>query len=141
MIKKIIIILLLVFSFNSFVNAGLSWGEWWACGFDWDVWSSIESCLQWTKVSWTQASDLEIWEGDFKDSINAMIWKIAGALLLIAIWSIAYAWFMMVISAWEEEKIKKGKDIVKWSILGAFWIIIASSLIAITVNLIYSIAG
>lgn len=134
MIKKILIIVFLLFSFNNF--------SYWAdCSYDWWLTSDeIQSCLEWTKVSWTQWNNLNIEDWYFKDSIVAMVWKIAWALLLVAIWSIAYGWFMMVISTWEDEKLKKAKDIVKWSILWALWIVIASSLIAIIVNVMYSIA-
>ena len=148
MIKKIILVLFLILSFNSSLSEATNWLDldwtswwWWSCGFDWDVWVSIDACISGTDVL-TVTEDLDIWESDgFKDWINSIIWKIAGALLLIAIGAIVYAWLVMVISAWEEEKIKKAKEIVKWAILGSLAIVVASWLIALVVNFIYSVAG
>lgn len=150
MIKKIILILFLLLSFNPSLSEAdnwidLDWTSWWlwSCGFDWDVWASIDACVSTTSVL-TVEWELDItenWGIDFKDIINGVIWKIAGALLLIAIGAIVYSGLVMVISAWEEEKIKKAKEILKWAILGSLAIVIASWLIALVVNFVYSVAG
>jgi hypothetical protein len=45
----------------------------------------------------------------------------------------------MTLSAWEDEKIKKAKDVIKWWIIGFIWVISASWIILFVVNLMYSI--
>ena len=67
--------------------------------------------------------------------------SIATALSLFAIWAIVYGWFMMTISVWEEEKIKKGKDIVKWAIIWFIAAISAWAIVRLVVELIFGIAA
>ena len=48
---------------------------------------------------------IESW---FKSQIVDWVKNIAWFLGLIAVWALVYAAFMMTISGWEEEKVKKG---------------------------------
>lgn len=132
--KKIIslIIMLTIFTFTiELVNAT-------ECSYSpsWDIIWNIDSCLSWTDLvdsSW----DVSI-EWSFKDKLIDWSSKIAWFLWLIAVWALVYAAFMMTISWGEEEKIKKAKDIIKWTILWFLGVVLASSLIAIVVKFMYS---
>ena len=73
-----------------------------------------------------------------KSVINDWITRIAVFLSVMAVWWIVYWSFMLSISTWEDEKIKKWKDIVKWSIIWFLAVISAWWLISILISLIYS---
>lgn len=132
--KYILITLILLFSvflLSDNINAA-------NCSYDWwTISDSIDSCLWWTDLV-DSAWDMSI-ELDFKTKILDWITKIVWFLWLIAVWSLVYASFMMTISWWEEEKIKKAKDIIKWSLLWFLWIVLAWSLITLIVNFMYSL--
>lgn len=133
--KKIIIlsflILSFIFTFDSFAGN---------CAFS--SWSSLTDNLngcEWniTKVvTNSSAYKIEDW---FKDIIYDWVKNISVLLSIFAAGAIVYGWFMMVISGWEEEKIKKGKDIVKWSIIWFIWLISAGAIISIVINFMYSL--
>ena len=129
MIKKIIISLLLIFSvliITNLVNANCT------------VNSGIDACLNGSYlVDPTETGTvIEVW---FKTKVLDWTTRIAWFLGLMAVWAIVFGSFMMAISTWEEEKIKKAKDVIKWAILWFLWIVLASSLIAIIVNFMYSL--
>lgn len=133
MLKKIlltIILLTTIFSLNNLVAA--------ECIYDSEFTNAnnLASCGLGERL--VEPWNVEIGSWKFKDSILIWIRNIAWFLGLIAVWSLVYAAFMMTISGWEEEKTKKAKDIVKWTILWFLWIVTASSLIAIIVNFMYS---
>lgn len=108
-----------------------------ACSYNgWDIASSLDNCLSDTDV--VQSSNFKAEEG-FKAKINSWTRGIASVLWLFAVGSIVYGALLMTLSAGEDEKIKKGKDIVKWSILGFLWVVLAGGLIAIVVNFIFAV--
>lgn len=139
MIKIILFISLIIISFFSF-NLISSASPW--CSYDWgDVMWALEWCIwDWKTDLVETGSDLNIKTG-FKDKLSKWTTTIATFLALWAIFSIALGSLKMVLSAWEEEKIKKAKDIIKWWILGLIWVISAGFLISVTVKLVYSIWG
>ena len=136
MLKKIIITLILIFSFFSSINYTFAWKA--SCSYLWgNISSAIDWCLSDSKLvdsSWNMAI-----EESFKDKLNDWIKKIGWFLGLIAIWAIVWGSFMMVISTGEEEKTKKAKDMIKWAILWFLWVVLASSLIALVVNFMYDL--
>ena len=124
MIKKIIISMFFIVALF-YITDNLN-----ACNtLDWCLGGS-------TLVDWSGDLSIELW---FKNQLLEWITKIAWFLWLMAVWAIVFWSFMMVISAWEEEKIKKAKDMIKWSILWFLWIVLSASLIAIVVNFMYSL--
>lgn len=136
MLKKNILIIfstLFIFSICSNVTLAI-----WNCTYNrnGDIGSSIGGCVNSTSL--VQAWDLSL-ERWFKDQINNWTYKIAWFLGLMAVFAIAYGWFMMTISAWEEEKIKKWKDIAKWGALWFLWIVSASALISFIISFVYSV--
>lgn len=134
MLKKIItslLIIISVFFIADIINAA-------NCSYNWgSVSDNLDSCLSNSDLV-NSAWDTSI-ENDFKSKILDWTQRIGWFLWLIAVWAIVYAWFMMTISTWEEEKIKKAKDIIKWALLWFLWIILAWSLITIVVNFMYSL--
>lgn len=122
-----------IFSFNS-VSA-------WDCVYDptvntWPLTEELSKCLSDSKLV---NSDAKI-TGWFKTSIKKWIDNISLFLWIWAVLWIVYGSFMMTISAWEDEKVNKAKDIIKWSIIGFIWLITASLIINVLVRVIYSIS-
>lgn len=96
------------------------------------VWNFDEN-LDETEISTTDFS-IEWW---FKTTIYNWVKNISTILFLISIFAIVYGWLMMTLSAWEDEKIKKAKDIIKWSMLWFLALISAWAIITIVINLIF----
>ena len=134
--KKILIFLVILFSvFTVVIPDTFS-----ACNYtDWDdVWDALDWCLSDSNlVSWKKV-EIKAW-GWFQNQITQWTNNIALYLWIFAVGSIVFWGLMLVFSAWEEEKIKKAKDIVKWWIIWFVWIISASAIISIIVRIIYSL--
>lgn len=129
--KKIIIFILSVIFFLSFFDVFS------ACNYNWwDVWQWLNNCLNWSTL--VNGSDAKV-EGGFSDKLISWTKTLGSILSLVAVGWIVYWAFQLVISAWSDEKIKKGKDIIKWSILWFLALISAGSIIAIVVNIMYSL--
>jgi len=136
--KKVLITLLITLISLSFiwsVNAA-------DCRYNFDVenaniWDALDNCLEWVKLV-TAKWEMKI-EGKFWNQIKSWTNNIALYLWVFAVWSIVFGGLMMTISVWEEEKIKKAKDIVKWWIIWFLWIIFASAIINLVVKIMYSI--
>jgi hypothetical protein len=60
-------------------------------------------------------------------------------LWVLAVGTIVYGAFLLTLSAWEDEKVKKAKDIIKWGIIWFLGVISASGIIFLIVNIMYSI--
>ena len=107
-----------------------------------DSWSwsdarfALEGCV--ADSALVQPADLYV-SGWLKDVINWWIAKIAWFLALGAMFAIAFGSLRLTLSMWEDENIKKAKDIIKWWILGFLAVISAGLLISTVVNVIYSI--
>jgi hypothetical protein len=112
------------------------------CSFDVDsknggsISSALNKCLDW--VDLVNVSDAKV-DGNFWTQIKSWTNNIALYLWIFAVWSIVFGGLMMTLSAWEEEKIKKAKDIVKWWIIWFIWLITASAIINLVVKIMYSI--
>lgn len=116
---------------------------------DWqNISTALNNCFEWdpdTKVvtaadGWNRSwwDSLDIAKG-FKDKINSWVQTLGSILAILAVGSIVYWAFLLVISQWEEEKLKKGKDVVKWWILWFLGVVFAWALISIVVNIMFSI--
>ena len=99
------------------------------------VWTALNDCLSDSTLVW---GDAEIW-GWFDETIQNWTKNISLFLWIFAVLGIVYGSFMLTTSAWEDEKINKAKDTIKWSIIGFIWLITASFLINLLVKVIYSI--
>jgi len=109
------------------------------CDFNGNIWQSLDGCFTDTKVV-SPPEDLEVVDGGWFNTflllwVNALAWVLA----IAAVGAIAYGSLMFTISAWEDEKITKWKDIIKWWILGFIGIITANALIELVINILYDI--
>jgi hypothetical protein len=130
--KKIVIFIVFIFSLFATVYAG-------GCNYSkWDVKSSLNSCLSDTTLvnPW---NDLDTKWWAFSSKIYNISKTIAIVLSVWAVFWIVYGSFMMVTAAWEDEKIKKAKDMIKWSIVWFLGVVLASSLIALITNFIFDL--
>ncbi len=132
MMKKIFLFLVFVFSFLFFVNFSLaSWAPSVSCV--WLPWCPDTSLVHpsWANVSSNFESTF-VWKATI-DLVVTFIKYIAA----IAVISVMIGWIMYMISWGEEEKVKKAKSWILWSIvwvllsISAFWIIRIITLITI----------
>jgi len=142
--KKIILWLLFIFSL--FLVSLLTVNAVWNCNYVensqvW-IWANLSSCLsvddKLIQPKWVNSYNMINWW--FKNSIIWWVKKTSIFLSIMAVWSIVYWAFMLTISTWEDEKVKKWKDIVKWWIIGFLAIISAWWLITVLINFMYRVA-
>lgn len=109
--------------------------SYWECKLWWDVWSSLEWCL-WNKdvIQWEWNLNVESW---FKQLIIDFIEKISIILAILAVWSIAYWSMVIVTSVWNDEKIKKWRNIIQWSLVWFVILVAASWIIQLIIYIIY----
>ena len=131
------------------------WSVWANCDYDPDAgWQNISAalndCFNWDDSSLVTTDTIEIgwqnaWSVDlkvewgFKYTVERMVRTIWWVLAVLAVWAIVYGSLLLVISGWEEEKLKKWKDVVKWAIVWFLWVVFAWVLITIVVNIMFSI--
>jgi hypothetical protein len=143
--KKIVVLLLITLSF--FVNVSItnSYTNLWENGnncawydFDnqWDVWDALDKCLGNAELVKGDNVTIEWW---FSNQIKRWTENISLYLGVLAVASILIWALMLTFSAWEEEKVKKAKDIVKWWIIWFLGVVVASTIITIIIKIIYSI--
>lgn len=123
--------------------------------FSFDVsFSDSSNCkyTKWESVLWALKNCVWDWQTDlvktwnnlkvdgwFKTKIIQWTTKIATFLALWAIFSIVFGSLKMVLSRWEEEAIKKAKDIIKWWMIWLLWVVSAGFIISVVVKLVYSV--
>lgn len=136
--KKIIItFIFLVFSFFIFsTNVFVEWPcDMWESG---DVKWTLTDCLWSTDLVWAwEDLALEDW---FKEKIITWTQNIALYLGIAAVFAIVLSALMMTISAWDDEKVSKAKNVLKWAIFWLLWIILASTIITLVVKFIYDLS-
>ena len=143
LIKKILIVLLFFVWITSNSIVYWAWETTNPCIIEdidknFDVWKALDGCLEWTAlVSWKDA--WITWNNWIWLKIKAWVDNIGLYLLIFAVWSIVFGALMMTLSTWDDEKIKKAKDIVKWWIIWFIWLISASAIINLVVKIMYSI--
>lgn len=105
---------------------------------DFNIKAKFDEEMQKTKTLVKKEQDMRI-DTWFKNVIFNWVTNISWILWLFAIAMIAYGWLMMTISTWDDEKIKKAKDIVKWWILWFLALVSAWSIIAIVINIVFTL--
>ncbi len=136
MIKKIFF--LMIISLSILIPSNFVFSE---CTYSWDASSDLKGCLEWkSKLVSTDNSNLSV-ESWFKDKINTWVLNIAWFLGLVSVFALVYAGFVMATSIWDEEKIKKAKDLVKWVLLWFLAVVTSGTIITITINFMYSLWG
>ncbi len=78
-------------------------------------------------------SKIESW-----DQIYGVLWNIIAALIqyvaIFAVIAVMIWWIMYLISSWDEEKIKKAKTVIIWSLVWVFVSVAAWSIINVVNN-------
>lgn len=132
--KKIILIFVFIFSLFASFNV------YWSCSYDENDSTSIvdnlNDCLSWTDLVNAWNAKIEDW---FWDYIKTWTNNIALYLWVFAVFAIVFGSIMLTISAWEDEKISKAKNIIKWWILGFLAVISASFIINLIIRIVYNL--
>lgn len=102
-----------------------------------ELWTLLDNCLSWSDL--VNPGDGLI-EWGVKEKIVYWTGQLARLLGLLAVGAIVYGALMMTISWGEDEKIKKWKDIVKWSMLWFLALLVSGGLVRIVIELIFSVA-
>lgn len=97
------------------------------------LWAFLNGCKPKTVVG---GSDMRV-EWGFKSKINKWIANLSVFLWVMAVGSIVYAAFLMQISGGADEQIKKGKNIVKYTIMWFLWLIMASWIVYLVINVMF----
>jgi len=108
---------------------------WWWCNYS--EWTTLTGFLKSCKpktVVWANNMSVGGW---FKAKINNWIKNISLVLWVLAVWSLVYAWLLMQFSAWEDEMIKKSKNIIKWTIIWFILLISASGIVYVVINVMF----
>ena len=106
-------------------------------------WQSISNFLDACKPSslvWDTTTTwywVETWLR--KTAIN-MLWNVSTIIWLFAVIMIAYAWMLMQFSSWDDSKVKKAKDLIKWNLIWIVVLISAWWIVYIVINLVYWLA-
>lgn len=136
--KKILIFIALLFSvFGVSINASAK------CEYNEEsanILGALDTCIEWTRA-------VNPWEGKnftaekwFKDTVGQITKNLMYIFWIIAVWAIAYGSLMLAISAWNDDKVNKWKNIIKWASFGFLIIVSAGWIITIIVNVIYWLA-
>ena len=133
--KKNLLILTIIFS--SFFVFNISFAD---CNFSSGatVSGSLFSCFSDSKTTIVTTNE-NLWVEDswFKKIISKWIINISILLSLVAVMYIVVGSLEMVLSAWSDEKIKKGKNIIKWAIVWFLALISAGSIITLVINYMF----
>lgn len=139
--KKILILFLVFISFwFSFTYWAGTWKyTQWDCQFDpisGDIGVGLNGCLGWTDLVKATDASINSW---FTPMIQIWINNLSLYLGVFTVLAIVVGSFMMVFSWWEDEKITKAKNTIKWWILWFLWILFASAIVNIIIKIMYSI--
>ncbi len=78
-------------------------------------------------------------DGWFKSKINQWIANISLVLWIAAVWALVYAALLLQFANGEDEKIKKAKDIIKWTMIWFILLISASGFIYVAINVMFGL--
>ncbi len=142
MLKKIsLLIISSIIIFSSFIWTNIALEN---CDYsaDWELVELLSDCIDesgGTTFWWViPEGDLDLWTWDwFSQLISKFVINISKLLFILAVWALVYASYLLVLSGWEDEKIKKAKDIIKWTIIWFIWLISAWLIIMLIVKMWY----
>jgi len=102
-----------------------------------DISHKLSDCL-----SWSDLVDPGDWliESGIKSKLVYWTTQLGWLLGLLAVGAIVYGGLMMTLSWGEDEKVKKWKDIVKWSMLWFLAVIAAGGIVRLIVEVMFSVA-
>jgi len=109
-----------------------------SCSFsDWaDVADMVKGCIEDTTVVQTWDTSVES-QGGFKDVIIGWVRNIAIILAFLAVLYFVVWAIELILSAWNEEKLKKWKDMMKWAVVWFLAIVSAGSIISLLIHYFY----
>jgi hypothetical protein len=94
------------------------------------VWASDAGSLFGTdKISETLKPGGDSWDNDLVQTADNLLGYLIGLLYFIAVALWIYGWFTILVSGWDEEKVKKWKNIIIYVVIGLIVIFLASQLI------------
>ena len=138
--KKIILLFVFILSLFSF------WISYWAdCNYDPSTSSdsiskALDKCLDWSALVdvWDARIDNGWW---FQNYIKKWTNNIALYLGVFAVFAIVFGAIMLTISTWEDEKISKAKNIIKWWLIWFIAVITASFIINLIIRVVYDLGN
>jgi hypothetical protein len=94
------------------------------------VWASDAGSLFGTdKISETLKPNGDSGDNDLVQTADNLLGYLIGLLYFIAVALWIYGWFTILVSGWDEEKVKKWKNIIIYVVIGLIVIFLASQLI------------
>lgn len=129
--KKLLIILFLFFWFFQYSFAKCNIDE--NSGFE--ISSFLNECKPETLVWTTKTYDLP----SLKSQTVEIFWNISTVIWIIAVLMIVVAWMMMQFSWGDDWKIKKAKDIIKWTLIWVLIIWMAWTIVFVVINFIFGL--
>jgi len=135
--KKIFIYLVLIISSFCFISHDITFAN---CSYSGAVTLSgnLNDCFNNWSSSVIPVTNATIEDG-FKTMIVKWIDNIAVLLWVMAVGSLIYGALSMTLSTLDDEKIKKSKDIVKWSLIWFVAILSATTIVTLVINFMYEI--
>ncbi|NUJ97419.1 hypothetical protein HGA92_01370 [Candidatus Gracilibacteria bacterium] len=129
--KKIILFLVFFLSFFVFSSTFAT------CTFGTDISSSLENCFSSSNTKIVTTDETLGVEDGLKVIIANWVKNISIILSFVAVLYIVVGAFKLVTSAGNDDKVKKGKETIKWASLGFLALISLSSLIALVINYMF----
>lgn len=93
------------------------------------------SLEQWIKIVKSGINDIEK-EQKASEYAQSIVSYLLGFITIIAVVYIIYAWFQVLTAAWDEEKVKKTKNIIVYVIIWIIIIWLASPIVAWLIDLL-----
>lgn len=97
-----------------------------------NTYSDNEPNLYWAWLPWSDSDE------NGMNAITNLIWEIIQFVAVIAVISLILSGFLYLISWWEEEKVKKAKNWIIWSLVWVFLSISAWWIINILNNITFN---
>lgn len=111
----------------------------WTTGCTYSEWSSLSSFLDGCKPEKVVSGGNMSIDGWFKTKINTWIQNLALVLWVAAVASLVYAALLFQFANGEDEKIKKAKDIVKWTLIWFLLLISSGGIVYVVINVMFGL--
>ena len=106
---------------------------------EWDtsISQNLDECLKGSQlVAWWNA----VIEDGFKKRVNTWVNAISLFLWVCAVWAIVFGAMRLTLSAGDDGKVEKAKDIIKRALIGFIGLISASAIIKLVISVMYGLA-
>lgn len=133
---KLIVVFLLIISNFSWVDAGSIFSIWEDAKLQVDcAWDDDCDLKWWIEKVKNTVNDIEK-DRKFSQYVQDVIQYILGFISLVAVIYIIYAGFMILIWAWDEDKLKKSKQTILYVIIWIVLIWLAYSIVAFIMDML-----